>query len=126
MQKLFSQQIRFKGDDGKSFLDWETKELGQIVKPVVREVEKPSHPYLAIGIRSHMKGTFRKPDSEPDKIAMDKLYVVHFHDLIVNITFAWEGAITIASQEDHGGLVSHRFPTFIIKKQNHHLSFFNT
>lgn len=30
MQKLFSQQIRFKCDDGKPFPDWEKKKLGEI------------------------------------------------------------------------------------------------
>jgi type I restriction enzyme S subunit len=31
---------------------------------------------------------------------------------VVNITFAWEGAIAIANDCDHGALVSHRFPTY--------------
>ncbi len=30
MQKIFSQQIRFRGDDRKSFPDWEEKKLGTI------------------------------------------------------------------------------------------------
>ena len=46
------------------------------------------------------------------------LYVVHENDLIVNITFAWEHAIAIAAQHDHGLLVSHRFPTYVIDKSN--------
>lgn len=32
MQKLFSQEIRFKDDDGKAFPDWEEKKLGEIAK----------------------------------------------------------------------------------------------
>src|SRR5690606_21041385 len=32
-----------------------------------------------------------------------------------NITFAWEQAIAIANNKDNGGLVSHRFPTFVFK-----------
>ena len=43
---------------------------------------------------------------------MDTLFAVQPHDLIVNITFAWEGAIAIVDKKDAGGLVSHRFPTF--------------
>ena len=46
---------------------------------------------------------------------MDRLYVVHRNDLIVNITFAWEGAIAIADDSDHGCYVSHRFPTYEFK-----------
>ncbi|MFX4806000.1 restriction endonuclease subunit S, partial [Acinetobacter baumannii] len=32
MQKLFSQQIRFKADDGSEFGEWEEKKLGEISK----------------------------------------------------------------------------------------------
>ncbi len=48
---------------------------------------------------------------------METLYEVHRNDLIVNITFAWEGAIAIARMDDHGGLVSHRFPTYTFKRE---------
>ena len=43
---------------------------------------------------------------------MDMLYCIEPRDLVVNITFACEGAIAIATEEDGGGLVSHRFPTY--------------
>lgn len=112
MQKIFNQEIRFKDDDGSEFCDWEEYTLNDFLIPTLREVEKPKENYLAIGVRSHCKGTFQKPDSEPDKIAMDRLYVVKENDLIVNITFAWESAIAIVKKEDEGGLVSHRFPTY--------------
>lgn len=112
MQKIFNQEIRFKADDGSEFCDWEEYTLNDFLIPTLREVEKPKENYLAIGVRSHCKGTFQKPDSEPDKIAMDRLYVVKENDLIVNITFAWESAIAIVKKEDEGGLVSHRFPTY--------------
>lgn len=115
MQKLFSQEIRFKDDNGQAFPDWEFKSMAEVLTPKVREVPKPSENYLALGIRSHMKGTFQKPNSDPTAIEMDKLYVVKTNDLVVNITFAWEGAIAIAKPEDDGGLVSHRFPTYICK-----------
>lgn len=116
MQKIFSQEIRFKDDNGKKFPEWEEKKLGEFLKLTQREVDKPSSNYLAIGVRSHCKGTFQKPDSEPAKIEMDKLYQVKEGDLIVNITFAWEGAIAMVKKEDENGLVSHRFPTYIFNE----------
>lgn len=112
MQKIFNQEIRFKDDDVSEFPEWEEYTLNDFLIPTLREVEKPKENYLAIGVRSHCKGTFQKPDSEPDKIAMDRLYVVKENDLIVNITFAWESGIAIVKKEDEGGLVSHRFPTY--------------
>jgi type I restriction enzyme S subunit len=44
---------------------------------------------------------------------MDTLYIAREGDLIVNITFAWEGAIALVPLEHDGRLVSHRFPTYV-------------
>ena len=97
--------------------EWAEMKFSKFLVPNFRGVPKPTQKYLAIGIRSHGKGTFQKPDSEPEKIAMDTLYVVRENDLIVNITFAWEGAIAIVPKEDDGGHVSHRFPTYEFCKE---------
>lgn len=42
---------------------------------------------------------------------METLYQVKENDLIVNITFSWEGAIALVKKSDEHCLVSHRFPT---------------
>ncbi|KUY30699.1 restriction endonuclease subunit S [Elizabethkingia ursingii] len=89
-----------------------------------REIEKPTENYLALGIRSHGKGIFHKPDSDPKAISMDKLYEVKENDFIVNITFAWEHAVAIISKKDEGGLVSHRFPTYVIDQKIVSVEFF--
>ena len=89
-----------------------------------REIEKPTENYLALGIRSHGKGIFHKPDSDPKAISMDKLYEVKENDFIVNITFAWEHAVAIICKEDEGGLVSHRFPTYVIDQKTVSVEFF--
>lgn len=112
MQQLFSGKLRFKDENGEDYPDWEEKKLGDLLQQKIRAVDKPKDNYLSIGIRSHAKGTFQKPDSDPNKISMEKLFIVKEGDLIVNITFAWEGAIAIVKKADDGGLVSHRFPTY--------------
>jgi len=95
---------------------WEEKPLSRFLSPVVRERLKSSEPYKGLGLRSHGKGTFLKENEDPAKNAMDVLFEVKRDDLIVNITFAWEGAIAIAGRADDGALVSHRFPTFTFVK----------
>jgi len=107
-------EIRFAG-----FTDaWEQRKLSELVTPVVREVPKPTEPYEKISIRSHAKGTFHQKIENPDAVAMDKLFVVRENDLIVNITFAWEHAIAVATKEDDGLLVSHRFPTYTMSNSD--------
>lgn len=107
-QQLLTGKKRLSGFSDK----WELKPLGDLLIYTPREVDKPNETFLALGLRSHGKGVFHKPNFEPSAIAMTKLYEVKENDLVVNITFAWEQAIAIASKKDEGGLVSHRFPTY--------------
>ena len=90
--------------------------IGAFAKPVVRKVDKPEESYVAVGIRSHFKGTFQRLVEDPRTVNMDSLYRVKDNDLILNITFAWEGAIALVKKEDEECYVSHRFPTYEIKR----------
>ena len=121
MQNLLTGKKRIRGFDNER---WKTKLLEDVLIPVSRPIDKPLSAFLALGIRSHGKGTFLKYDFEPGKIDMDTLFVVRENDLIVNITFAWEGAIAIVKKEDEGALVSHRFPTFTFNLANGIIDYF--
>lgn len=121
MQNLLTGKKRLKGFENTK---WRIQSLENFIRPIVREVQKPSGPYLGIGLRSHGKGTFLKPDEQPEKNSMDKFYVVRPNDLIVNITFAWEQAIAIVRPEDDGALASHRFPTYTFIEGKGHSDFF--
>ncbi|MGF7009822.1 type I restriction enzyme S subunit [Lachnospiraceae bacterium PF1-22] len=108
IKKAKEPAIRFKGFTG----NWEQRKLGELVEQVIREVPKPEGSYYRMSVRSHAKGTFRQFVDDPQKVAMDKLFVVRENDLVVNITFAWEHAIAVVPPENDGLLVSHRFPTY--------------
>lgn len=88
--------------------------LKHFVTNVSRAVPKPLEPYTSLGLRSHCKGTFQRFVEDFNRVEMDTLYQVKANDLIVNITFAWEGAVAIVKPEDEHCLVSHRFPTYEI------------
>jgi type I restriction enzyme S subunit len=112
MQQLLTGKKRLSG-----FSEiWKSKPLGSYITLSLRPQEKPINKYLALGLRSHGKGIFHKPNFDPKSIAMDTLYEVKENDLVVNITFAWEQAIAIADKKDEGGLVSHRFPTYVFNE----------
>lgn len=121
MQNLLTGRIRLKGFVNER---WKIKLLEDVLLPISRPVDKPLSSFLSLGIRSHGKGTFLKNDFDPSKIDMDTLFMVSENDLIVNITFAWEGAIAIVKKEDEGALVSHRFPTFTFNPENGIVDYF--
>ncbi len=120
MQQLLTGKTRVKGAKGK----WKSSSLADMLVPITRTVPKPAGKFLAAGIRSHGKGVFLKPDFNPEDIALDELFEIKAGDLIVNITFAWEGAAAIVSEQADGALVSHRFPTFLFKDGVASCSFF--
>ncbi len=114
MQLLLTGQFRFAGFEG----EWRVMELGEFLIPTLRKVKKPKDGYLRLGVRSHGKGTFTTTmdDEDSDAVAMTHLYQVKEGDLIVSITFAWEGAIAMVGEDGDGALVSHRFPTYTFNK----------
>ncbi|MCP5547768.1 MAG: restriction endonuclease subunit S [Akkermansiaceae bacterium] len=108
MQQLLTGRKRLPGFKGKLM----QAKLSELLVPHLRPTPKPSAAFLSAGIRSHGRGVFLKQDFEPADIMLDELFEIQTGDLIVNITFAWEGAIAIVPLEANGALVSHRFPTF--------------
>lgn len=120
MQQLLTGTKRVPGSKGK----WRRVSLGSVLQPITRPVAKPEGTFLAAGIRSHGKGVFLKPDFKPADIALEELFELKTGDLVVNITFAWEGAAAIVPHEADGALVSHRFPTFGFREGQASLAFF--
>ncbi len=118
MQQLLTGQMRFPefGDPvnkkGELPTGWKELKLSQFLHSTLRKVIKPKDGYLRLGIRSHGKGTFTALVKDSESIALTHLFQVRENDLIVNITFAWEGAIAVIRKEADGALVSHRFPTY--------------
>lgn len=112
MQQLLTGKHRAPGFARK----WTTRSMKELVEPIQRRIPKPVEAYKALGIRSHCKGTFERIINDPEAVDMDELYVAKAGDLIVNITFAWEGAIAFVPEEHDGNLVSHRFPTYRLKE----------
>ena len=100
-------KIRF-----KEFKDeWKEYEHSKILSENLIPIEKPKEDYWRLGLRSHYKGTFYEYVN-PEKNNMDKLFLVRPNNFIINITFAWEQAYAITTDEDNDKIVSHRFPMY--------------
>jgi type I restriction enzyme, S subunit len=70
MQKIFSQEIRFKEDQGQDYPDWIEKKLNQITEPIKRRSEKPINEILTI---SAGKGFLHQKDRFSQVIAGSSL-----------------------------------------------------
>lgn len=91
---------------------WEQRKLGEMVTRYKELVPTPHDGYWKLSIRSHAKGTFLTYVEAGQELEEKQLSKVKSNQLMFNIVFAWEHAVTITSEEDTKALVSHRFPQF--------------
>jgi type I restriction enzyme S subunit len=92
---------------------WKLRKLRRLITRVRRPVKvDPDAEYREIGIRSWGRGIFHK-DAVRGALLEDKnVFVIEPDDFVLNIVFAWEGAIAVATEAERGMVGSHRFPTF--------------
>lgn len=91
--------------------DWEVVPLRELVMQMRRPVEVQGlTTYREIGVRSHGKGVFHKEPVAGKGIGTKRVFWVEPGCLVVNIVFAWEGAVAATSASESGMIASHRFP----------------
>lgn len=71
----------------------------------------PTKSYPGLGTRSFGKGIFHKPAMSGSDLTWQKLFEVHEGDIVISNIKAWEGAIAVATEADHGRHGSHRYLT---------------
>ncbi|MFO0572397.1 MAG: restriction endonuclease subunit S [Polyangia bacterium] len=88
--------------------------LGEVApltrRPVVVD-QTASYPQIAV--RSFGRGTFNKPPLEGNDVTWEKPFLVEGGDLLISNIKAWEGAIAVVANEDHGRFASHRYLTCV-------------
>jgi type I restriction enzyme, S subunit len=70
--------------------------------------------YPELGARSFGKGIFHKPTLSGESLTWQKLFQVHAGDIVISNIKAWEGAIAVAGESDHGRYGSHRYLTCVV------------
>lgn len=93
--------------------EWPRVALGDVLRHVARPVNvQATKSYREIGIRSHGKGIFHKQEVVGTELGEKKVFWVEPGDFVLNIVFAWEGAVAMVGEAERGMIGSHRFPTF--------------
>lgn len=92
---------------------WPRVRLGDVLRFTPRLVAvEPARTYREIGIRSHGRGIFHKSSVTGLEIGAKRVFYIEPGDFVLNIVFAWEGAVAVTSDSEAGTIASHRFPTF--------------
>ena len=96
---------------------WPTVSLGELIRLERRPVEVVTeHQYQEIGTYSYGRGIFHKTPRSGLEVGNKDLFLMKEGDLILQVTFAWEGAIALCSKADDGLFGSVRYPTFRVNE----------
>ena len=92
---------------------WPRVSLGELIRLERRPVEiVADRDYQEIGTYSYGRGIFHKRPRSGLEVGDKDLFLMKEGDLILQITFAWEGAIAVCSKAEDGLYGSVRYPTY--------------
>jgi type I restriction enzyme S subunit len=92
---------------------WPTVSLSDLLRLERRKVKvEPEKLYQEIGIYCFGRGIFHKTPRTGFEVGDKDLFLMKEGDFILQVTFAWEGAIAIVSAAEDGMYGSTRYPTF--------------
>ena len=92
---------------------WGVTKLRRLITPVARPVNvNPEQVYQEIGLRSWGRGIFHKDPIAGADLGDKRVFNLRPGELVLNIVFAWEGAVAVVSEREKEMVASHRFPTF--------------
>jgi restriction endonuclease S subunit len=105
-------------------LKWPRISLGDLLTLERRQVKVlPEAQYAEIGVYSFGRGIFHKQPRSGLEVGDKDLFLIREGDFILQITFAWEGAVALASALENGMYGSVRFPTFRVDEARCHPPF---
>jgi type I restriction enzyme, S subunit len=92
---------------------WPKVSLGNLLRLERRKMKvEPEKVYQEIGIYCFGRGIFHKTPRTGFEVGDKDLFLMKEGDFILQVTFAWEGAIAIVSAAEDGMYGSTRYPTF--------------
>jgi type I restriction enzyme S subunit len=92
---------------------WPTVSLGELLRLERRSVKvEPTKLYQEIGLYCFGRGVFHKTARTGLEVGEKDLFLMKEGDFILQVTFAWEGAVAILSEDEDGMYGSSRYLTF--------------
>lgn len=96
---------------------WARASFGDLTRLERRSVDViADRQYQEIGTYSYGRGIFHKQPRSGLEVGSKDLFLMKEGDLILQVTFAWEGAIALCSKAEDGLYGSVRYPTFRVNE----------
>lgn len=114
MQKIFSQEIRFKNDNGKDFPEWQTKKLGELLSIPEKIKEENISKDKLLTVKLHRSGVQVNKNTDTLDIGSTIYYRRNSGQLIYGKQNFFNGAIDIIPEELDGFLSSGDVPSLNI------------
>ena len=114
MQKLFSQEIRFKDEDGNDFPDWEEKRLWEMMTVSPRHRPLEIIPSQILTVQLHRKGVKRNTRTDTLSIGATAYYTRRAGEFIFGKQNLHRGAFDLIPKEFDGFLTSGDIPCLTI------------
>ena len=87
------------------------RRLEVVADLVQRPIKRASdETYTPIGLYNRGRGMFQKERRCGNDLGDSNFFYIEEGDLVISGQFAWEGAIALASDVEHGCVASHRYP----------------
>jgi type I restriction enzyme, S subunit len=97
---------------------WPRVSFGELTRLERRPVDViADRQYQEIGTYSYGRGIFHKQPRSGLEVGNKDLFLMREGDLILQVTFAWEGAIALCSKAEDGLYGSVRYPTFRVNEE---------
>lgn len=114
MQKLFSQELRFKDEIGNDFPEWEVKKLGEVLSIPERIKPEKIDKNKLLTVKLHLKGLFKNESTDGLSIGSTNYFVRKKGQFIYGKQNLFNGAFGIVSEEFDGFLTSGDIPALDI------------
>lgn len=113
MQQIFSQQIRFKDEDGKEFPEWKTYALRQILSLQSDSLNmQDDETYELITVKRGFGGVVSRGLFKGKDVLVKNQFTIHENEFVISKRQIVHGACGIVPPELEGAIVSNEYNVF--------------